>query len=335
MFYRLYYYLLAICLLCSFILFSARTFTNVWLLDVIVSFLPLVTLGTVLVFIATFVSTVLYFKKISRQKAKLQKWLIGIILLASCSSWVASMIQVTSALDNTVLAHERDLTTARRLTLQVGFFNKYYYNEALDPIVEEVTARNLDIFGIAELSEPHYQTLRTELNMPYSYYDNCHCFNIMGDPIALFSKYPLNDIKVNGIERAGIIEASVTISETQTVHLIVTHPDAPMGTEIFKKRNEQYQQLDALLQNYRDKPLLVMGDFNLSSWSPTFLNLLRKNTFLKDSARGFGLLTTWGPSFIRTKIDHLLISQNIGVIDFQTVTIQGSDHSMIYASLGL
>ncbi len=331
----LYYYLLGFSLFCSIILFEARTLKNVWFLDVIVSFLPLVTIGTLFVFVVSFIATIVYFKKLSRQKAKRRKWLIGFILLASLSSPIASIIQITNVLDNTVLAQERDLMTSKNNTLHVGFFNKYFYNEELDPIIDEVTYQNFDIFGMAELSEAQFNTLKEAFAFPYSYYDNCHCFNIMGDPVAIFSHYPLTNIKIDGLDRTAIIEATVTLDDSSQVHVLVTHPDAPTNIAAFTARNREYQELDTLIQNYREQQVIVLGDFNLSSWSPTFIQFLEQNPFLKDSVRGFGLPTTWGPGFIRTKIDHILISKTIGVSDFSSIFIPGSDHYMVTTTLHL
>lgn len=335
MFIRIYYYLLGICVLCSIVLFASRTISTVWLLDIIVSFLPLVTLGSVFIFSITFLCTALYFSSSKTQRIGKKELIIGTLLLISLSSNIASIIQITSALSNTVLAHEGELTKNARMHIEVGFFNKYYYNENLTPIIDEVIERNLDIFGMAEISEEEYQTLREEIAMPYTYYENCHCHNIMGDPVAIFSQYPLEEIKTGRLGRIGSIEAKIILPDGRDIQVITTHPDAPMNTKFFKSRNEQIENLDILLQNYRDTPLLLIGDLNISPWSPRYKELLAKNPFLKDSARGFGLPSTWGPGFIRTKIDHILVSQGIGVKNFQTVHIPGSDHDMIHVSLAL
>ena len=219
--------------------------------------------------------------------------------------------------------------------LRVAFFNKFFFNYNFQPLYDEIETNFIDILAMAELSEASYQEIKAKINLPYSYYTNCHCNSMLGDPVAVFSRYPLSDIKTNGLQAGGIIEATVTLNNNTTLQLITLHPDAPMTQDLLIRRNSILTDLDIILQSYRDKKVVLLGDFNISSWSPTFMKFLINNPFLKDSARGFGIQSTWGPYFIRTKIDHILVSQDIAIKDFSTKKIEGSDHYMIVTRLGI
>ncbi|MBI4835947.1 MAG: endonuclease/exonuclease/phosphatase family protein [Candidatus Abawacabacteria bacterium] len=335
MFSRLYYLLLTFTTFCALLLLGARMFEGIWLLEIGISFLPLVTLLLAMLFIVTFMATTLYFSQLPQESRSIRRLGIGVVLLFIFSSLILSTIQVTSALDNTVLAQERDLNKDSSNYLSIGFFNKFYYNYQHLPIIEAVANNSLDILGMAEISESSYQALKEQINLPFSYYHDCHCQFNSGDSVAVFSRFPLSDIKTDGIASTGMIEATAELSGSEKVKLLVIHPDAPMSPFYLNRRNMLLKKLDILLQNYREQKVIVMGDFNLSSWSPTFTKLLTMNPFLKDSARGYGLLSTWGPYFIRTKIDHILVSQNIAVSNFATIGIEGSDHLMIKAELRL
>lgn len=332
---KLYYLYLGLFTLCSILLFAARNVEGNFLLELIVSFLPLITLGLAGLFVISIIWTALYFEKLPKRMRLAQSIIIGSILFINLTSLMLSVIQVTTSLDNTVLAHERDLEKASTYEVHVAFYNKYFYNYNYSPIIKTVDDNFIDILGMAELSEESYQDIKSHISLPYSYYTNCHCHSMLGDPIALFSRYPLEDIHTDSFIDSGIIEATAIINDQTKLKVIVVHPDAPLNQQYLARRNQLVQGIDTVMQKYREQKVVLMGDFNLSSWSPTFHRLLTDNTFLKDAARGFGLLTTWGPYLIRTKIDHMLVSQNIAVKDFSTQALEGSDHEMIMARLEL
>lgn len=316
-------------------LFGARTIEGVWLWELPVSFLPMMTFGLVLLFITTFMVTSLHFRKLPKALKPVHSVVIGCLLLIAFSSCMLSIIQVTAALDNTVLAHEKNLETNSHVELRVGFFNKYYFNNNYQSLIKAVNDTSLDIFGMAELSEASYQAIKATIDLPYSYYTNCHCHSEMGDPVALFSRYPLSEIRTDSFKDSGIIEAIATIDDTTKVAVIVVHPDAPMTPDLLDRRNAQIRTLDIVLQNYRDHAVILMGDFNLSNWSPTYQHFLIQNPSLKDSARGFGIVSTWGPALFRSMIDHIFVSSNIAVKEFGVMHVEGSDHEMIWSKVGI
>ncbi|HEY9295793.1 MAG TPA: endonuclease/exonuclease/phosphatase family protein, partial [Phormidium sp.] len=101
---------------------------------------------------------------------------------------------------------------------------------------------------------------------------------------------------------------------------------------------ERNMQL-AAMADYLEKvnnPVVVMGDFNVTMWSPFYQRFIEK-TKLKNARSGFGVQPTW-PSFmplLAIPIDHCLVSPNIQVIKTRTGRNVGSDHLPIITDLAI
>jgi endonuclease/exonuclease/phosphatase (EEP) superfamily protein YafD len=80
--------------------------------------------------------------------------------------------------------------------------------------------------------------------------------------------------------------------------------------------------------------LIVAGDFNTSSWNPAFKRLV-EDTGLRDSRRGFGMQNSWNADFLflRTTIDHCLVSPKVKVLNRRVGPDIGSDHFPILLDL--
>jgi endonuclease/exonuclease/phosphatase (EEP) superfamily protein YafD len=72
----------------------------------------------------------------------------------------------------------------------------------------------------------------------------------------------------------------------------------------------------------------MVGDFNVTPWSPLFADLLR-DSGLADSCRGFGWQPTWPtrlPAMFRIPIDHCLHGAGVAIVDRRVGPEIGSDH---------
>ena len=74
-------------------------------------------------------------------------------------------------------------------------------------------------------------------------------------------------------------------------------------------------------------PVLLLGDMNLTPWSPAFADLLQQ-TGLRDGRLGFGLLPTWPARWgvLGIPIDHALISPAVTIHQMEIGRDVGSDH---------
>jgi endonuclease/exonuclease/phosphatase (EEP) superfamily protein YafD len=91
-------------------------------------------------------------------------------------------------------------------------------------------------------------------------------------------------------------------------------------------RRVQLQRLAADLA-VETGPRMVIGDFNVTPFSPLFDDLLR-DTGLIDARRVQGLQVTW-PTYalpLWIAIDHCLVDEAIPVVDVRHGPDIGSDH---------
>ena len=154
--------------------------------------------------------------------------------------------------------------------------------------------------------------------------------------IALFSRLPIKSADHVDSPPFGYpsINASLKVGD-KTIHLVATHPMIPVGKTFYEARNEQLESLPGLLQKPAGATILV-GDLNTGMWEPNY-RALEEATGLRNSRRGFGILPTW-PTFMpfaMIPIDHVLVSQEIGVRNVRTGRRVGSDHLPLIVTLVL
>jgi endonuclease/exonuclease/phosphatase (EEP) superfamily protein YafD len=99
-----------------------------------------------------------------------------------------------------------------------------------------------------------------------------------------------------------------------------------VSDRLFRARNDQLRALAHLAAGL-EPPKVLIGDFNLSPWSPFFPPLL-KQAGLVNARDGFGILPTWPTFFVPAMIplDHCLVSPEARVTNIETGPDIGSDH---------
>jgi endonuclease/exonuclease/phosphatase (EEP) superfamily protein YafD len=145
--------------------------------------------------------------------------------------------------------------------------------------------------------------------------------------LALFSRFPIasSEIRQFGGARVPSIIATFQLQGCP-VTLIATHPPPPKSEHQSQLRNLQLAQVAEFIRNQPGEVLLV-GDLNMTSWSPHFKDLIRMSG-LYDSRQGFGLQNTWPTDrrLLMIPIDHILVSSGVIVQARRTGTFNGSDH---------
>jgi endonuclease/exonuclease/phosphatase (EEP) superfamily protein YafD len=86
-------------------------------------------------------------------------------------------------------------------------------------------------------------------------------------------------------------------------------------------------------------PLVMLGDFNASADHPAFRRLLASGLRDAHDARGRGLVRTWPASGGRVPplvhLDHVLVSDELGVAAVGELNLPGTDHRAVVAELAL
>jgi endonuclease/exonuclease/phosphatase (EEP) superfamily protein YafD len=108
--------------------------------------------------------------------------------------------------------------------------------------------------------------------------------------------------------------------------LFGVHLASPVGKYRTDLRNNQLASLAEEVQK-NNQPTVVIGDFNITPWSPYFEEFIQK-TRLKDTRKGLGFYPTWLAQFppLSIPIDHGLTSNGIKFSSFSLGSSFGSDH---------
>lgn len=204
------------------------------------------------------------------------------------------------------------------------------HNENFDALKTLITEENPDIFLIMEVADELAEELESYSN-DYPYYYIADERGVFG--MAMLSKYPAEFAEFS-FDEPVYIDASVTIKDN-LVRVIGFHPYPPINTYTAISRNENISNLTEYIKEI-EEPLIVMGDFNMSMWSPYFKNFI-KETGLNDTRIGFGVNPTWSAQswWLSIPIDHILVSDGLSVINFYKTEKTGSDHIPVVAEISL
>jgi endonuclease/exonuclease/phosphatase (EEP) superfamily protein YafD len=152
------------------------------------------------------------------------------------------------------------------------------------------------------------------------------------DGRAIYSKFPLRNTSVKSLGggRKSLL-ADITI-QGKIVSLIAVHPSNAVGKAYVEERNRQLEAIGDYVANLKN-PLLI-GDFNITMWSPYYNRFVSKAN-VHNSRRGFGLLPTW-PTFrplLYIPIDHCFVHRDMKVLNTRTAHPVGSDHLPLITDL--
>ncbi len=81
---------------------------------------------------------------------------------------------------------------------------------------------------------------------------------------------------------------------------------------------------------------MVLGDLNVTPWSPFFRDLLREGA-LRNARKGYGLRPTWPTMLppLLIPVDHCLVSSGVTVHDCRAGRNVGSDHYPLVVDFSL
>ena len=219
--------------------------------------------------------------------------------------------------------------------------NVWTPNRKHDLIADQILQSGADIVAVLELGSPLHARLGKELATAYP-----HRFTFPQDRgnfgIGLYSKYPLADRESFSLNVDSILSLGATVEiRGERYRVLATHPLPPMGASGFKDRNEHLTQLAAKIRAERSpdnvEALIVMGDLNLTPWSPLF-GQFEADSQVYRAKRGYGLTPTWyayaNASFpFGLMLDHVLASEDLHCFSHQVGDAMGSDHRAVTVGL--
>ncbi|MCH9812338.1 MAG: endonuclease/exonuclease/phosphatase family protein [Epsilonproteobacteria bacterium] len=204
-------------------------------------------------------------------------------------------------------------------------------NRKYSEVIANVESFKPDILFLAEVNNAWVSHLnRLKKLYPYSMIEARE--DNFG--VALFSKLPLQKSEI--LFFTGLPSLHVVVEKDgKFIDVIGTHPYPPLGKYGSDRRDKHLEELSHFCNTLHGSKI-VMGDLNTSPFSFHFQRLIAQ-TSLHDSALGFGLVPTWSSTFalLAVKLDYILVSNDISVINHQVGNTAGSDHSMVFATVGM
>jgi len=228
-------------------------------------------------------------------------------------------------------AQAQPQTTNSELTLLHSNIN--YHTTNFFPLVKIIDEKKPDIITVVELPSENFTQL-AELIPQYSTQYHLPGKGSLGVAVfinkkfrAVFEKIVFNQ------EQYPSIKLKLLDNNQQEINLLLIHPPPP----ITKKTQAIRTEIIKAVANWaitQTTPTIVVGDFNATSWSKAFQDLLA-NGQLTDSRMGTGLQPSWPtflPKLFRIPIDHILV-KDLTVYDRQVLSDVGSDHLPVWIQL--
>lgn len=213
-------------------------------------------------------------------------------------------------------------------TLKILSQNLNFRNTEFDEAIGAIEAANADVVILFEVTLDWQQKLQ-RLESIYDYHFVEAQSGQFG--IAMFSREEFQiDPEPFSVADIQPIIARFRI-DSQEITVIGAHAPPALGRQLFDMR-KQFLALLAINVQFRDEPVIVAGDFNITPASGAYRDLL-KETGLRGAGNPFE--STWKsriPGF-GVRIDHALVSEHWRVVSSEAGPASGSDHKMLVTEL--
>jgi endonuclease/exonuclease/phosphatase (EEP) superfamily protein YafD len=227
----------------------------------------------------------------------------------------------------------RPTVPGRGQPLRVLSLNVNVHNTRFSDVADLVRRTQPDFVLLLEAT-PRWVAQLQELRAEYRYF---HAALPNGESgVIAYSRFPLE--RIDAAPTDGVMRRALAVRGSLAdvpLTIIGLHAQAPFGPACARERNRQLAELAAWVKQ-SDQATIVLGDLNVTPWSPHFQDLLQQ-TGLRDSRRGFGIQATWPAGFppLWIPIDHCLVSAEVGVRHRSVEGSAGSDHYSVLLDLSV
>jgi len=201
------------------------------------------------------------------------------------------------------------------------------------PVTAMVLAGRADLIVFTEIAAVHREAF-ADLAVSHPFQAPQQLRDGSAFDVRLFSRWPLENAQVHLPEGPDFPIIEARLCEPVWPHclrLIALHAPRPSGDG---KRDRQLAFAAKLAAAPGEERVLLMGDLNVTGFSPRFADLLEQSG-LRDSLWGQGLQTSWLSRFLPLglTLDHVLVGPGIGVIARGRGQEFGSDHSPVIVDI--
>ncbi|HEX8295956.1 MAG TPA: endonuclease/exonuclease/phosphatase family protein [Chthoniobacteraceae bacterium] len=217
--------------------------------------------------------------------------------------------------------------------LRILLSNVLTSNQDAGPLLSLVRAEHPDVLVLEEL-DARWEQKVAELDVSFPHSRKIARPDNFG--IGIWSRFPLSNVEVieSGFFRLPSIQAQIEL-DGHRFTILATHPPPPVTADGFAERNTQLANL-ARRARESTLPLVLIGDLNVTMWSPFYTRLIRDSGLL-DARKGHGVLATWPAHLpiLAIPLDHCLVSRSIRIKAIKRGGNIGSDHLPIIVDLAL
>jgi endonuclease/exonuclease/phosphatase (EEP) superfamily protein YafD len=262
-------------------------------------------------------------------------FLLCIAFVVMRDGWYAVVLLAAAALNASFVIpwYAGDATDIGASAYKVLNANVHARNGAHEKLLDLVAAEQPDLVVLQEVTPEWAQSVQSlAADYPHRLVEpRDGSFGI-----ALFSRYPFNSsVSIDsGPGSPPILVVTINVAGRE-ISVIGAHPVIPLPRRNYEARNAQLEGIGKLLQQMQN-PRILVGDLNATMWDPHYESL-ENRTWLRNARKGFGIVPTW-PTFLpfaMIPIDHVLVSEDVGVIDARTGPRIGSDHLPLVVTLTL
>lgn len=263
-------------------------------------------------------------------------WVIAWLLRSLRLVGVYSLLVLVGALwIGGTIAPPIGKTTPTGTAIDVLTFNIYPDNPRLDEAVQWIIAHDPDIVAVQEI--PQDDDIR--LAPFYAHYPYAASQGIR-ETQAVFSRYPILSVEAlqlgPSVHQRLLLDIAGQEVALYNVHLHVPYTEGDTWLPLRYDETIRNQQIAALVAHIKTEnlPLLIMGDFNMTEWSPIYRDL---RAVMHDAYREatWGIGATWPgdpaddlqemyPRVLR--LDYVWYSDHFAVRDAVVGAYLGSDH---------
>jgi endonuclease/exonuclease/phosphatase (EEP) superfamily protein YafD len=258
-------------------------------------------------------------------------WALLALAVASWNAMDAAPSLITRPVNLPRVAGEA--TSGDPVRLRVASINVFYANGEHQRVTDFIRRERPDAVVLLEVNA-EWRTALAALDKDFP--SRYHTRGTGGRGITLLSRVPMKEASVLpiGVRAEPAIQATLSAGGRE-IRIFAVHTTWPVAPASAGRRN---LQLERLAEHARavTLPLAIVGDMNITPFSPHFQQLLADGR-LRSGSEGFGWQATW-PTFLPMagiQIDHALVNSRVAVEHFSRGAPVGSDHLPILADLVL
>lgn len=211
---------------------------------------------------------------------------------------------------------------AKGAELKVAHFNVLINNTEYEKTLNKAIDTDADLLSFQEVDTAWGSFLEAHLTDKYPYY-HLAPVNRKGEGVAIFSRYPLCNVKTICWGNRPNIAGDIQI-DNKYIHFLAAHTISPRSKDRFHQRKIHLEHITKYLRK-QETPVLAIGDFNIVPWNRQIINLKQKAQLI-DSRVGRqptypAYMGKWG-----IPIDYIFYSDELECLNFGTIHGTGSDH---------